>query len=69
MPSTEIIELSDYKAIFVAYEQDYRSSRGTERQAIMKEILKDIVAQSKGKLSKETTKGLDKVSQPTGSDV
>ena len=62
MPPTETVELSNYGTILIAHEQDYRNSRGVDRQEIVQNIMKEIVAQSKGTLSKDTMKGLGKVS-------
>jgi len=63
MPPTGPIGLSDYKTVLISHEQDYRKSRGPDRQVVVQEIMKEMVAQSKGTLSKNTMNGLDKVSQ------
>ena len=55
--------LSDYKAILVGHEREYRESQGDDRQVVIKDIMEEIVAQSKGTLDKDTLKALNKVSQ------
>lgn len=62
MPPAKLIGLSDFKAILVAHERDYRESQGNDRQTVIKEVMEEIVAQSKGALDKETAKGLNQVS-------
>jgi hypothetical protein len=53
--------LNNYKAILVTHEPDYRQARGLERQELIKEIMEEMVAWSKGGLDEETMKGLGKV--------
>ena len=55
--------LSDYTAILVDHEQDYRLSQGLDRQKIVADIVKEIAAESNGALTKDVLNGLDKVSQ------
>ena len=63
MPPTEPVELPKYKSILIAHERDYRDSRGVDRQEIVQKIMREMVDQSEGTLSKDTMKGLGKVSQ------
>jgi hypothetical protein len=63
MPPAKLINLSDYKSILIAHEREYRGSQGDERQAVIRDVMEEIVAQSKGSLSKDTMKGLSQVSQ------
>ena len=62
MPSTEGINLADYKDILSTYEQDYWQSLGPDHQGVLQSIIKEI-AQDKETLSEGSLKGLDKVSQ------
>lgn len=63
MPSTDSIQLSDYKDILIDHEQKYRQSTATKRPEVVQEIIEEMSAQSKGTLSKGVVKGLPKVSQ------
>ena len=54
--------LNNYKSILVSHEPDYRQARGLDRQEVIKEVMEEIVAWSKGKLDEETMKGMAKVS-------
>jgi hypothetical protein len=63
MSSTKTISLSDYKDILLAYEKDYRLSKGDDRQDIVGQIMEEIASQGKGKLRQDAMKGLETVSQ------
>lgn len=54
--------LSDFKPILLANEQEYRESKGSDRQGVVEDIMKSMVAQSQGTLDKIFLKGLDAVS-------
>lgn len=62
MPPNKPIGLSDYKNVLVAYEREYRESWGHECKEIVQDIMKEMVAQSKGTLDKDLMKELDQVS-------
>jgi hypothetical protein len=62
MPSAKLLNLSGYKLIFITHEREYRGSQGGEHQAIIRDIMEEIVAQSRGSLNKNTMKGLSQVS-------
>jgi len=55
-------ELSDYKPILAAHEQEFWDSKGHTWQVVVEDIMKEMVAQSEGTLDKDFLKGLDLVS-------
>lgn len=56
-------DLTDYTTILVAHEREYRLSKGLDRQGVLQDIIKEMITESNGTLSKGGVKGLDKVSQ------
>lgn len=63
MAPATLISLSDYKAILVAHERDYRSSKGDARQDVLDQIIEEIASQGKGKFVPDAVKSLKQVSQ------
>ena len=63
LASAKSILLSDYKDILLAHEDEYRLSKGSKRQEIVKEMIEKIASQGKGKLREDVMKGLESVSQ------
>jgi hypothetical protein len=63
MPSDKPTQLADYKTILLSHAREYWDTRGADRQEIVDEIMKEMVAQSKGTLKKDVMKGLDQVGQ------
>ena len=61
MSSPKKIVLSDYKAVFLDYEDEFRQSKGAARQGVMDKIVQEITAGGKWK-KKGTMKGLEQVS-------
>ena len=61
--SAKIILLSDHRDTLLAYEEDYRLSKGSDCQDIVKQIIEEIAPQGKGKLRHDAMKGLESVSQ------
>jgi len=59
------ILLSDYREVLLAYEDDYRQSKGGDRHAVVAQIIEQITSQDKGKgkFKDEVVKGLESVSQ------
>ena len=49
--------------VLVSYEQEYRQSKGDDRQGIINSIIEDITSKGKGKFKEGDTKGLELVSQ------
>lgn len=62
-PSDNTIKLSDYKDVLLAYEAQYRLSKGEKRQEVVDQIIEEISTQGKGKGREDATKGLESVSQ------
>lgn len=54
--------LSDYKQILVAHQQEFWDSKGYNRQAVVEDAMKEMVAHSEGTLDRDFLKGLDLVS-------
>jgi hypothetical protein len=65
MVATKPVGLSAFKDILLAHEREFRASRGAERQEVVQEVMKEMVAESKGTLDKDFLKGLEQVSSPT----
>ena len=63
MSTTTPILLADYTNVFLRYEDEYRLSRGEDRQVIVEQIIEEIAPQGKGKSKQGSTKGLELVSQ------
>lgn len=61
--SAKTIQLSDHRDTLLAYEQRYRSTKGDERQEVVKAIVEEIAPQGKGKLRHDATAGLESVSE------
>jgi len=59
------ILLSDYREVLLAYEDDYRQSKGGDRHAVVAQIIEQITSEDKGKgkFKDEVVKGLESVSQ------
>lgn len=53
--------LSEFQNILVEHEQEYRDARGTERTAVVQQIMEEMVAQSKGSLDGEVMSELNHV--------
>jgi hypothetical protein len=62
MAPAKPIELGEYRPILITHAQEYRDSKGTDRDEIVAEIMKEIVAQNGGNAQKDVLKGLDTVS-------
>jgi hypothetical protein len=60
-PAQEIL-LVNHTDILLAYEKDYRQTRGKDRQTVMEDIIGEIASQGKGKFKQGDTKGLEQVS-------
>ena len=56
------ILLSDHREVLLAYQDEYRQSKGGDRHAVVTKIIEEITSQDKGK-GKEAVKGLESVSQ------
>jgi len=63
MSSPNQIVLADHKAVLLNHEDDYRRSKGPDKQAVVDEIVNEITAGWKGKFKKTAVKGLEQVSQ------
>ena len=63
MSSAQSILLANYHSILVAYEKEYRQSKGDECQKVIKDIIEGIASEGKGKFKEGDAKGLDLVSQ------
>ena len=62
MSSPKEIVLGDHKAILLDYEEDYRQSKGNDRQKVVADIIDEISSQGKGK-KKHAMKGIEQVSE------
>ena len=62
MAPAKLIDLADYRPILVSHHQEYRDSKGADRQDILAGIMTEIVAQSKGTIQKDLLKVLGQVS-------
>ena len=60
MARSEAVDLGDYSAALVSYEMEFQQSKGPAHQAVLQEIVKQIVAESEGSLTGGAIKGLDR---------
>jgi len=60
------VSLSDHREVLLAFEDEYRQSKGVDRHDIVAQIIEKITShdKGKGKLREEVVKHLESVSQP-----